>query len=267
MNIRNDFKRMLMLACALLLAAGAAQADTWDTIAQRKKAVIAIDLGAPPFGMNDSNLQPSGSEVETARQIAKDMGVALEIVPVTSTNRVPYLLTNKVDMVVSVFGITPEREKVVSFSLPYTSVLSVVAGPQGASIKSFADLSGKRIAATRGTTNDQELTKGAPKDAQIVRFDDDATLITALLSGQLDYIATAPALIDTINRKDPARKLETKFVMKVFPIGVGVRKEDTRLREWLDQWVRTNLKNGRLNEIFKKWHGTSLPDEIMKNAQ
>ena len=90
---------------------------------------MAIDLGVPPYGMKDAALKSTGSDVETARLLAQDLGVELEIVPTTGANRVPFLQTNKADIVISSMSITPERQKVVDFSVPYAAILAVVGAP------------------------------------------------------------------------------------------------------------------------------------------
>ena len=181
------------------------QRRSLQDILAAKKLRVAIDLGVPPYGMKDAALKSTGSDVETARLLAQDLGVELEIVPTTGANRVPFLQTNKADIVISSMSITPERQKVVDFSVPYAAILAVVGAPRSMTLTSAADLANKKVIATRGTTNDAELTKIAPKDAQIIRFDDDATSITAVVSGQADIFATAPALLRTINDKAPAR--------------------------------------------------------------
>ena len=126
-----------------------------------------------------------------------------------------------------------------------------------------ADLAGKKVISTRGTTNDQELTKIAPPGTQITRFDDDATSLTAMVSGQADIWVTTPMLMRTVNEKNPSRQLEVKFTIKANMAAVGMRKGEPRLKEKIDTWVRTNLKNGQLNAIYKKYHQMDLPAEVL----
>ena len=155
--------RNLLLALALGVAAlspSAASATVLDDIMARKVVRIAVDMGAPPYGMVDKDAQPVGSDIETAKLLAGDLGVALDIIPVTGPTRVPFLLTGKADLVIASFSITDERKKVIDFSTPYAAVPIVIAGPSNVVLKSFADLTGKTIAVTRGTTSDQQLTKG-----------------------------------------------------------------------------------------------------------
>ena len=159
--IRRSTLLKAMLAFTAVAAMGSAHAELLDDIKAAKKIRIAIDLGTPPYGMTDGKMNATGSDVETARLLAKDLGVELEIVQTTGPNRIPFLQTGKADIVVSSLSVTPEREKVIDFSVPYAQILSVVVGPKAEAIKSFDDLAGKRIATTRGTTNDKLATEGA----------------------------------------------------------------------------------------------------------
>jgi len=247
----NAVAALCLLGCASL-----AWSDTLDTIKQRKKILIAVDIGAPPYGFLDTQAKQAGSDVEAATLLAKDLGVELEIVPVTGPNRVPFLLTKKADLVMASFSITDERKKVIDFSTPYGVVPIVVAGPKAATLKGFADLAGKNIAVTRGT---KEVA-----GVSIVRYEDDATTNTAVATGQQDYLAAAPSVIPAVKKANPARDIDIKFVMKSFPYGVGLRKDDVALKGWVDGWVKTNLKNGKFNEIYKRHFGLSLPEEMLK---
>jgi polar amino acid transport system substrate-binding protein len=184
----NFTRKAAAVVLGLACFAQAAHADALADIKARKKVLIAIDLGAPPFGMTNAKLEPQGSDVETARLLAKDMGVELEIVQVTGPNRIPFLMTGKADMVISSFSITPERQKVVAFTQPYGASQFVVAAPKGENIKGLNDLVGKRVAVVRGNMQDSLLTPLAPKGTNIVRFDDDATVTAAIISGQVDAL-------------------------------------------------------------------------------
>ena len=101
-----SLKRRGALLSALALAlplglAGAAHADQLDTITAAKKIRVAIDLAVPPYGLKDEKLNATGSDVETARLLAKSLGLELEIVPTTGANRIPFLQTDKADIVIS----------------------------------------------------------------------------------------------------------------------------------------------------------------------
>lgn len=251
------------LACLLGAGALAAQAHDLSKIQADKVIRVAIDLGAPPFGTKDETLKPIGSDVETAELLAQDLGVKIEIVPTTGANRVPFLLTNKADLVVASFSITPERQKVVAFSVPYAAIQAVVGAPKSMAITRLEDLVGKTVISTRGTTNDIAITKQALPGTNILRFDDDATSITAVSSGQGDIFATAPPLLRAINKKNPGKDMEPKVILSTAMLGIGLNKSSTELKDWVDNWVRTNLKNGKLNAIYEKHHGSALPDNVV----
>ena len=253
MTRRSTLVRGLFAATMLAAFSCVTLADELGDVRAARKVRVAIDLGSPPFGMTDASMNATGSDVETARLLAKDLGVELEIVQTTGANRIPFLQTGKADLVISSLSVTPEREKVIDFSTPYAQIQSVVAGPKTIAIRSFSDLAGKRVATARGTTNDRLATEGA-KGAQIVRFDDDSTLVTAIASGQVEIFATSPALVRTVVGKAPALGMEVKFVMQSFPLGVGMRKGEPGLQAWINQWVAKNTENGKLAEIYRRFH-------------
>lgn len=241
-------------------------ADTLDDIKKDGTVRIAIDVAIPPFGMTDENMQPTGSDVETARLLAKDLDVKLQILTTTGPTRIPMLQTNKVDLVISTLSITPDRAKVIDFSLPYADHPSVVAALKSIPLKNMSDLDGKKVAVVRGTTQDVDLTQQA-KGAQLVRYEDDATMALAFASGQVDILATARSLLPAINKKNPSRTAESRITMQTFYLAIGMRKNEPKLKDWVNGWVKTNLQNGQLGAIYKKYHGIDIPvDQLLKSG-
>jgi polar amino acid transport system substrate-binding protein len=237
-----------------------AQAQLLDEILKRKKVLIGIDLGVPPYGLTNKDQQPDGYDVDVAKLIAKDLGVNLEIVQLTGPNRIPYLQTNKVDIVVATFGITPQRALAVSFSIPYVALSLVVMGPKDKRIMSMADVKPYKVGLTRGTTQDIDFTRLAPQGTQIIRFEDDATTTAALLSGQVDIIATADLLAVEIAKRAPEKNLETKFPIRLSPGAIGVRRGDPDMLHWVNTFIYFHKLNGDLNGLFEKWTGSRMPD-------
>lgn len=256
----------LAVAAMLTLGPGAlagAQAQTagpsgLDTIIKRGRVLVAIDMGSPPYAMTDAQMNPEGADVEAAQLLAKDLGVALEIVPTTGQGRVPVLLSGKADLVMATFSITPERAKTIAFSNPYGIIRSVIFGAKDVDIHAAADMAGKRIGVTRGTTQEGALAQTAPAGTNITRFDDDATAIAALASGQVDALATADNRGFVLNQRFPDR-FEVKYELGLFYYAVGLRHGDPDLQHWLDTWVFVNMHNGNLGRIFGKWLKSDLP--------
>src|SRR5688572_4228191 len=131
------------LAAAALLAfglAGPANALTSDEIKEKGTLVVGVLTDFPPYGGTDANQQPAGYDVDVAVLMAEDLGVELEIVPVTGPNRLPYLLTNRVDMLVATLGITAERSEQILFSKPYSTLRVLVMAPKDLDISGPDDL-------------------------------------------------------------------------------------------------------------------------------
>jgi polar amino acid transport system substrate-binding protein len=261
--MKSVLSGIAIAAIAVIGLAQAANADALDDIKKSGKIRIAVDLGVPPYGMTDDKMQATGSDIETAKLLAADWGLQFEHVPTTGAARIPALQTGKADLVISTLSITPERAKVIDFSKGYAVLRTVIAAPKSIALKSMADLDGKTVGTVRGTTHDTQLTKEGPKGMKLVRYEDDATEAQAFLSGQVDIFSTAELLVAPIDKKNPARQVEVKFVLDTFKLAIGVKKDEKRLLEEVDKWIATNLKNGKLDAIYKKYHGNGLPDVIL----
>ena len=223
-------KKALLAIAVAATALGlvhAARADGLDDIKRSGKIRIAVDLGVPPYGMTDDKLQPAGSDIETAKALAKDWGVEFVHVPTTGAGRIPALQTGKADLVISSLSVTPERAKVIDFSKAYAVLRTVIAAPKSINVKSLAELDGKTVGTVRGTTHDSQLTKEGPKGMKLVRYEDDATEGQAFLSGQVDIFSTAEMLVGQLDKKNPARQVEVKFVLDNFKLAIGVKKDET----------------------------------------
>jgi polar amino acid transport system substrate-binding protein len=245
-------------ALALGVRAPTASAQTVDDIIKRGKVLIAVDTTTPIFGMMGKDGQPEGYDPDVARLVGKYLNVPVEFVPVTPPNRIAYLLTNRVDMVISLFSITPERAQQVWFSNPYASEAAVLVGPAGVAVKTIDDLAGKPIGLPRGAMQDIILSQSAPKGATIMRFDDEATGLQALISGQVDLAGTGLLVNRTLNRNDPGKNYEVKLVLRELHFGIGVRRGQTDLLQWLNTMLYSVKNNGELDAISCKWRELPL---------
>jgi len=255
--------RRAFVATCLTCAALAVHADVLDDIMKAKKIRISTDMAIPPAGMMDSNMQPSGSDVETAKLLAQDWGLQIEWVPTTGATRIPNVNTGKADIIISTLSVTPERAKVIDFSKPYAVLQSVIGAKKDLPLKDWADLKGKTVAVTRGTTQDTELTAMAgERGFRMARYEDDATLLTAAVTGQADIVATSASLVNQMGAKNPERGFEPKFLIRNFDLAIGVKKGEPKLLEKLNEWITANLHNGKLNAIFKKYYNAELPAEM-----
>lgn len=260
--MKQFFKTAIAAVAMLAAPLGAASASALDSISEAGVLKVAVPQDFPPFGSVGTDMQPKGYDIDMAALIAEELGVKLELVPVTSSNRIPYLNTGKVDLVISSLGKNPDREKVIDFSDPYAPFYNGVFGPADFSVEKAADLAGMSVGVTRGAIEDLELTKIAPSDVDIKRYEDNNGTISAFLSGQVDLIATGNVTAAAIIERDPPRKPEPKFLIKNSPCYVGLNKEEPELMAKVNEIIAASIADGRLNAIAEKWLGIPLPEKL-----
>lgn len=244
---------------SLTLGSRPAAAQTLDEIRKKGTVSIGMLIDFPPFGTVDASNKPDGYDADVAKLLAKDWGVKLDLVPVTGPNRIPYLLTNKVDLLVASFAATPERARQVQFARPYSAATIVLYGKKGLAIKAAADLKGHRVAVARASTQDTALTAIAPEGTEIRRFDDDASAMQALLSGQVDALGCAQTIATQITKR-AGDKFDTKFVVRQQNMAIAMRQDQPDLLKNVDAFVAKNTANGELNKLYQKWLQSDLPE-------
>lgn len=242
------------IACAPL----AAKAQVaLDEVMAKKHITIAVPTDFPPYGFVGVDLKPQGLDVDMANLIASKLGVKAELVPVTSANRVPYLQTRKAHLVISTLGKNPEREKVIDFTSAYSPFFQAVFAPKSLPVKSFADLAGKTVGVTRGAIEDMELSKVAPAQADIKRFEDNNATVSAFVSGQVQVIATGASVASVMMQRNPQLGAEYKLLIKDSPNFIGVAKGEDKLRLKVNEIIAAAKASGELEALSKKWLGRS----------
>jgi polar amino acid transport system substrate-binding protein len=253
-------KRILagLLTVTLMALGGAtAKADRFEDVIKKGVVRVAVPLDVPPFGSQNQNREPEGFDVDLANMVAKALGVKLELQQVTAANRIPFLLTDKVDIVISVMGLTPERAKQIMFTAPYADTQLAVFGPKSIAVKSADQLGTYKVAAAKGTTQELALTAMAPR-ATIMRTEDDATAAAAYVAGQAELFATNSLIIPDLQKRNPGKEFELKFTIRRSPAHMGVRMGEHNLVRWLDSFIFFNMMNGEIDRLHKKWLGIPL---------
>lgn len=190
--MKKLFALILSLILVLSLSAGAladARARSLDEIKESGKLVIGVFSDKKPFGYVDEYGEYQGYDVYFARRLAQDLGVELELVSVDAPNRVEYLTSAKVDIILANFTVTPERAEVVDFALPYMKVALGVVSPDAALITSIEDLRGKKLIVSKGTTAETWFTANEP-EVELLKFDTYTETFNALLDGRGDALST-----------------------------------------------------------------------------
>ncbi len=258
--MRRLHTRRLAGALAMLVVAmlcvSPARADLKE-ILDRGVIRIGTQMDNPPFGYIDAAGKPAGFDVELGQMIAKSLGVKVQLEQIIGANRIPFLLTNKIDLVLSAMGATPERAVQVMFTSPYAALYLGVYGHKATPVTGPDQLGSLRIAATRGATQDLTLTALAPA-AHIVRFEDDTTSNTAFLSGQTDLWATLNTIAGAIAKQNPDQQIELKFKLRNSPAHMAIRQGDFALLRWLDTYVFLIRNSGELQRLHRTWLGEDM---------
>jgi polar amino acid transport system substrate-binding protein len=240
----------------MLAPLGVVQAQNALTeVMSRKSIVIAIPTDFPPYGFVGTDLKPQGLDIDMALYIGDKLGVKVELLPVTTANRIPYLQTKKAQLVISTLGKNAEREKVIDFTAAYSPFFQGVYGGKSLAIKSFADLKGKSVGVTRGAIEDMELTKLAPEGTNIRRFEDNTATISAFVTGQVQLVATGASVAGNMMQRNPKLDAEYKLLIKDSPNFIGVAKGEDALRLKVNEIIASARSAGDLDKMAQKWLG------------
>ena len=183
-------KKIIAVVIALVLTlslAAAASADVVYRTLDEIKASGTINIGVfsdkNPFGFVDENGEYQGYDVYFARRIAEDLGVELNFVSTEAANRVEYLETGKVDIILANFTVTPERAEKVDFALPYMNVALGVVSPDSRVITDLSELTADdQVIVISGTTAEDYLIKNNP-EIRLQKYDTYANAKNALENG------------------------------------------------------------------------------------
>ncbi|MEO8135841.1 MAG: transporter substrate-binding domain-containing protein [Betaproteobacteria bacterium] len=240
----------------------AAAEQTIDDIIKKGTIVVGVSTTTPIFGLIGKDGQPEGYDPDVARLLGIYLGVKVEFVPVTGANRIPQLLSGKVDVLICLFGITPERAQQVWYSMPYAYEAATLVGPAKVNVKTIDDLKGKRVGVPRGAMQDLMLTPLAQeKGFTLQRFDAEATELQALIAGQVDLGGTGLLVNQRLNRNDPGKDYQIKILLRPLHFGIGMRRGENDKRQWLNTFIYTIKNNGELDAISRKWR--ELPLEVL----
>ena len=212
-------------------------ARTLDEIKESGKIVVGVFSDKKPFGYVDENGEYQGYDVYFGNRIAKDLGVAVEYVPVEAASRVEYLVTAKVDIILANFTVTKDRAEKVDFALPYMKVALGVVSPDSSLINDVEQLKGKTLIVAKGTTADTYFTENYP-DVKLLKFDQYSDAYGALLDGRGDAFSTdnTEVLAWAIENKGFTVGIETLGSLDT--IAPAVQKGNTELLNWLNDEIK-----------------------------
>ncbi|WP_343547893.1 transporter substrate-binding domain-containing protein [Ralstonia sp.] len=256
MTVRRKF--IIAALCATMaIGVNAAHADALQSVKQSGTLRVAVLDAYPPWGFVGSGMKITGFDVDFAHLIGQRMGLKVTIVPTTGGNRIPYLQTGKVDLIVACLGKNAEREKVVDFTQSYAAEINGIYGPPDVKVSTPAELGGKTVGVPRGSSEDMVLTKMAPAGTNILRFEDSSGSVQAYYAGQVQLIGIGSSVVATLQQKKPTRPLVFKLALAEEPAYVGVAKGEGALLAAVNSVIAGARSDGSLDTLSKKWFGVS----------
>ncbi len=255
----------LTLALALLLSltvsASAEGFRTLDEIKESGKLVIGLFSDKKPFGYVDEYGEYQGYDVYLARRLAEDLNVELVPVSLDAPNRIEFLQSFKVDIVLANFTYTEERAAQVDFALPYMKVALGVVSPDSALITEPEQLNGKTLIVSKGTTAETFFEKNYP-EVKLAKYDSYTEAYIALLDGRGDALSTDNTEVLAWAIENPGFSVGIESLGSLDTINPAVSKDNETLLNWINEEI---VKLGAENFFHADYEAT-LRETYGENA-
>ena len=265
----RDIVRSIMTGVAALLMLGSAQAaDGVDAIKQRGTLNVGVKADYKPFGFRDPTGNVVGIEPDLAADIAKRLGVKLELVPVAASNRIEFLQQGKVDLLIATMSDRPERRRVVQAIEPlyYSDYVNILLNKKSG-IKDWAELKGKPVCATSGAWYNKDVAKSY--GPEIVAFDGSEKPLFAMKQGNcIGYVYDQTFLQGKLLEDEwkTDYDLPLKGVLPS-PWMIAVALENTSLQKLLEDTTKDWIKTGFIVAAEKKWGITPTEYSLLMHEQ
>ena len=264
-SFKNANRRSFMKASSIVLMSGLAgwsnlaSARTLVEIIASKKLVVGVNPTLPPLGVFNAKNEIDGVDVDIARAMAAKMGLALEILKVCSPDRIPFVNSGKIDMVMGAMTWTPERAKVIDYTIPvYTEVMGVLT-TQKMGWKDWKELDDPkvRLVQVRGTTPIKFISEKLPK-AQVLLLDNYPDAVRAIAQDRADGMVD---VLDFLTEHTKTHKVTWKTVptpVDIYFCGIGVAKGNEALRARLNSVIKELNASGEIDKAWVKWFGAPM---------
>ena len=253
---------LVALAVALAAAPDARAADSLlDKVQQKKEMVVGVKYDFPPMGsINKDTGKPEGFEVDLANEIAKELGVKATFVQALSKTRIPLIVNGNVDLIIATMTHKRDREQAIDFTLHYMITGQRAVTRKDTGITSVNQLAGKQVGSVQGGNAGPNLLKVQPK-AILVQFQEQTESLLALKQKKVDAVVSDDVLNQWWVKNNPDLVLVGKLYT-IEPYGMGVRQNDSRWRNAINQALMEIWDSGRYAEIHVKWFGVKPDFEI-----
>lgn len=258
--MRALFRATLLGMAALAIATvSPVAARTLDEVLSSGKLVVGVNPTLPPLGIYNDQNEIDGFDVAVSQKIAEMLEVDLEVVPVGSPDRIPFVASGKIDFVMGAMTRTPARAKVIDFTVPVHTEIFGVLTTEGKPYTVWQDLNSSdvQLVQVRGTTPIKFIAENLP-EANVLQLDNYPDVIRALAQGRGDAMLDVVDFVgEHMNNHDvPWKVLETPVT--VYYCALGVAKGNYTLRDWLNVALYDLHRTGFIDETWKTWFGVDM---------
>ncbi|TKV70773.1 transporter substrate-binding domain-containing protein [Rhizobium sp. AU243] len=257
--------RVVFLFAAALTMSGTipAYADKLDDVISSGTLRCAVVLDFPPMGSRDANNNPIGFDVDYCNDLAKALGVTAEIVETPFPERIPALMSGRVDVGVASTSDTLERAKTVGMTIPYFAFEMAVTTNDKSGIKSFEDMKGKTVGATAGTYEAIALEAQIKKwgEGQFRPYQTQADVFLALSQGQIDATVSTStvAQANVKSGKFAGISVVGRAPFDIDYVSLFTSRDEYGFINYLNLFINQQVRTGRYKELYEKWIGGDVP--------
>ncbi|MFC3076201.1 ABC transporter substrate-binding protein [Shinella pollutisoli] len=255
---------------AAVASTGPAFADKLDDVIASGTLRCAVVLDFPPMGSRDENNNPIGFDVDYCNDLAKALGVTAEIVETPFPERIPALMSGRVDVGVASTSDTLERAKTVGMTIPYFAFEMAVTANDKSGITSFEGMKGKVVGATAGTFEAIALENQVKEwgEGEFRPYQTQADVFLALSQGQIDATVSTStvAQANVKTGKFPGISVVGKAPFDIDYVALFTNREEYGFLNYLNLFINQQVRTGRYAELYEKWVGGELPDLTVNGA-
>ena len=240
-----------------------AAGTTMDRLQKAGKIKIGTKFDQPLFGLKGVSGEVEGFDVEIGKIIADELGIeesGIEFVESISKNREDYIINGTVDVVVATYTINDTRKEKVAFAGPYyVAGQDIMVKKDNTTITKKEDLAGKKVCSVTGSTPATRVKEQVPT-AQLTLFGTYTECVEAMRNGQVEATTTDNVILLGLIDKSPD---EFKLVNAPFseePYGIGVKKEDTEFRTFVNDVLEEIYEDGRYKTAYDATLGKVQPE-------
>jgi polar amino acid transport system substrate-binding protein len=262
---REDIMKWLVpaaMAALVLAPTGPAAADRLDDVKALGRIIVGISESTPPFSFKQDG-KIVGYDIDLVHAVAKRLGVAVEMVGVSSADRIPMLKDGKLDFVATSMTRTSERLKDIDFSVIYFVTPHAVIVKKASGITSVHQLAGKKASSASTSTAGPNLKEAEPK-VELVYVRDYPEAFGLLKDGKVEAFPTDESVLRAIVQRDghPDDYLFLPDFTKSRNVGFALKKDEPRFKEAINRALLDVEATGEAIRIFDAWFGPNTPEPM-----